>query len=283
MQNEESGERKNATAAAGPRPFRSGRAAGRASRMCRPARHGLQLGWPCPGQCRPGRRRSPESRADRPPSPASARARSAPASRRSRRRSGPPARLRHPRRSRRSSRLQPGAARAGMRRHRDTGRSGSSPAPHPRPRRTVSESGASWRTPAFRTTASRPPSVSTAARTDSSTAPASRVSARTNVAPVRSAASFPRLGSRPVKTTPAPSLRRRSTTAAPIPEVPPVTSARTALRRPTARDYPMRAARVHSRASELTETPCKSSKVRVTLGPLQEAAALEGGFAYGGE
>ena len=91
----------------------------------------------------------------------------------------------------------------------------------------VSESGASCRTPAFRTSASRPPSTSTASRTDRGDrvgiadvgADEGRAGAAGDASPRRRVPPGEDDRARPRRAS-------RSTIAAPMPEVPPVTSAR---------------------------------------------------------
>ena len=98
----------------------------------------------------------------------------------------------------------------------------------------VCESGPSTIAPALSTSASRPPSASQACQVASATCAGSVTSARKNTAPVRPATSAPRSAERPVNATAAPSARSRSTIAAPIPELPPVTNARKPATRATA-------------------------------------------------
>ena len=89
----------------------------------------------------------------------------------------------------------------------------------------VSESVASQRTPALRTTMSSPPSRASGlhGRDDLvSLADVGTHEQRARAGRDRR----PRSASRPVKTTRAPSSVSRETTASPMPEVPPVTSAR---------------------------------------------------------
>ena len=118
----------------------------------------------------------------------------------------------------------------GRRARSGTGRRGSSREPRPRPRRTSRQSGASCSTPALSTSgveAARGRSTASADRT-LARRPARVASACRNDAPgTRRPRRSPRsCRSRPVKATRPPSARSRSTIAAPIPEVPPVTSAR---------------------------------------------------------
>src|SRR5258706_5224744 len=79
--------------------------------------------------------------------------------------------------------------------------------------------------PALLTRMSRRPKRSRANATDFLASASSATSASTNKAPVDFATSSPRLRRRPLKTTDAPSSRKRSTIRRPIPLVPPVTRA----------------------------------------------------------